>query len=89
MKQKKEKKAKKEKITYVDDGSRIADMSFLDPAPRRDPMADIDKKPRPRWRQIIDTYFDSMKMMLLPTLVIVGLIAVAFAVIWLIFWLSA
>ena len=82
MKQNNEKK-KKEKIVYVDDGSRIADMSML--RPQEQEKTDPDQKPLPRWRQILNTYFDSVRLMLLPMLAFLGVVTVAFVVLFIIF----
>lgn len=80
-------KKHKEKIVYVDDGSTIADMSALGTA-KKEPQSTMyssAKKPKARWHEILDTYFESMRMMLLPMLVVMGLIAVVFGVLWLVF----
>ena len=79
MNQKQEKKKKKEKIVYVDDGSRIADMSML--RPQEQERTDPTQKPRPRWRQILDTYFESVRLMLLPMLAFLGIVTIAFVII--------
>lgn len=94
-KEKKEKK-KKEKVVYIDDGSTVFDMSGL--RQTKKPFApDIHgygtpkkkrQKPPSRFRAILNTYFDSVKLMLLPMLVFIGIIAVAFFFLWLIFSLK-
>ena len=83
MNQNKEKKKKKEKIVYVDDGSRIADMSMLRPTVSE--QRRTDEKPRPRWRQILDTYFESVKLMFLPMLAFLGIVTVAFIILFIVF----
>ena len=94
-KEKKEKK-KKEKIVYIDDGSTVCDMSGLRQT-KKPFMPDVHgynnapkKRQRTpsRWKAIVRTYFDSMKMMLLPMLVFIGIIAIAFFFLWLIFYLK-
>ena len=87
MSKKIEKKQKKEKIIYVDDGSTIADMSALGNGKKESQsmMYSSARKPKARWREILDTYFESVRMMLLPMLVVMGLIAVVFGGLWLIF----
>ncbi len=90
MRKREEKKKKKEKIIYVDDGSTIVDMSALGGASEGEkPYRDDTQKPLPRWRQILRTYFESMRLMILPMLVFMGLIAVAFFILWLIFQFGA
>ncbi len=87
MRNQEEKKKKKEKIRYIDDGSTISDMSGLDPYGKQkeqSPYANYER-PLPRWRQIVNTYFDTVKMMLLPMLAFMLIIALAFFLIWLIF----
>ncbi len=84
---KKEKKQKKEKIIYIDDGSTVSDMSAFGSKKPKDsvPYTDKQDRPLPRWRQILHTYFDSMGMMFLPMLVFMGVIAVIFLILWLFF----
>ncbi len=75
-------KSKKEKVHYIDDGRTIADMSGVSAGKSRwgsgttSSVGDI-------WR----TYWSAVRMMLLPTLVAVGFLAVAFLIVALIFWL--
>ena len=97
MKNRKEKKEKKkEKIVYIDDGSTVCDMSGLRQT-KKPFMPDIHgyntppkkrRKPPSRWRSIVNTYLDSVKMMLLPMLVFIGIIAIAFFFLWMIFYLK-
>lgn len=66
---------KKEKITYVDDGRTIADMSGVKGGfrlPDRNPY-----RPRPSAKEVWKTYWSAVKMMITPMLVvIVGLIII-------------
>ena len=73
---------KREKITYVDDGSTIADMSGLADGrhEKRHPAT-----PRPKFGEVWHTYWAATKMMLLPTLVFAGGLILIYIVIWLIF----
>ena len=60
-------KKKKEKVVYVDDGSTIADMSHVS-GPRlgrRHPAA-----PHPKAKDVWNTYWNAVKMMFTPMLVI-------------------
>lgn len=66
---------KKEKITYIDDGRTIADMSGVTggfPHKTRP-----DWHPRPKARDVWNTYWAAVKLMVKPMLVVVvGLIAI-------------
>ena len=67
---------KKEKITYVDDGRTIADMSNVRGGyTLRSRSAG---RPRASLREQWDTFWSAMKMMLLPTLVAGGGLIVAY-----------
>ncbi|MBR6784581.1 MAG: hypothetical protein IKM32_07810 [Clostridia bacterium] len=76
------KKEKKQKITYIDDGRTIADMSNVSGGSRwykqgtSSSFGDI-------WR----TYWGATKMMIKPTLVAVGFIVAAFLIVSLLFWI--
>lgn len=75
-------KKKKEKITYVDDGRTLSDMSNVSGGmewTRRGTTS----SPAEIWR----TYWNAVKMMFLPTLAVVGFILTAFIIVALIFWL--
>ncbi len=75
-------KKKKEKITYIDDGRTIADMSNL---PSR---AQWTKRgTTSNFKEIWRTYWQATKMMLKPTLVAVGFLVVVYLIITIIFWL--
>ena len=73
---------KKEKITYVDDGRTIADMSGI-PDHRHETRHPAT--PRPKFKDVWNTYWAATKMMLLPTLIFGGGLALIFGVLWLIF----
>lgn len=91
---KKEKK-KREKVTYIDDGRTIADMSNLptrgfgrslsDARPKRE-LSETEKafnRSRPAWRDHLATYFAAVKMMILPMLAVIGIICIAFLILYL------
>lgn len=85
-KQGKPSKPKKEKIVWVDDGSTIADMSGVGRRPRRDPGRDAarsGKRPPSRMRACADTYFATMRMMVKPMLITIGIICAVFLLLWL------
>ncbi len=79
------KKKKKEKVRYVDDGRTIADMSAFGSQKKPNELnVPPERAGKPRWRLIVSDYFDAMKMMLLPMLAFIGLLAVAFLVVWIV-----
>ena len=91
---KKDKKKKKEKIVYIDDGSTISDMSGVGrgglrkDAQERPTRAGCDPRllrPRATLREQTATYFAAVKMMLLPMLVTIGIISIAFLILYLAF----
>ena len=91
---KKNQKKKKEKIVYIDDGSTISDMSGVGRGGRarsqqeRPTRAGRDPnllRPRASFKEQRDTYFAAVKMMILPMLVTIGIICVAFLILYLAF----
>lgn len=74
------KKAKKEKITYIDDGRSIADMSGVSGG-----MQWTRKGTTSSVRDILRTYFGAMRMMVKPMLVVIGFLLAAFLIVSLIF----
>lgn len=78
-----DKKKKKEKITYIDDGRTIADMSGVSggfSAPRRQPG-----RPRASLKEQWQTYWAATKMMIAPMLVAVAGILVIYVIMYIIF----
>ena len=85
MKDEKKVKKKKQKITYVDDGRTIADMSAL--SPRREKRTINNKTPhlrghRSTLKEQWQTYIDAVRMMFLPMLVVIGIICLAFLIMY-------
>ena len=82
MAEKKEKK-KKEKVVYVDDGRTIADMSNVKGGGASKLFSDTPSYStgKEKWT----TFFDAFRMMLLPTLVFVGGMAVVYGLVYLFF----
>jgi len=78
------KKKKKPKTIYYDDGRSLADMSSVTNRGRE--PAGVT---RSGWRERWQTYFQSVKMMLLPMLVVLGLVAVAFGLLYLLLALAS
>lgn len=68
-------KKKKEKITYIDDGRTLADMSALGGG-----IGSSGSRPRSGWKDIWNTYWSAVKMMFVPMLVVVGAIVVIYLV---------
>lgn len=96
---KKEKK-KRERTVWIDDGRTIADMSSLpsrglgkslsDAAPKRE-MSETEKqfyKAQPKWREYLATYFAAVKMMFLPMLAVIGVICLAFLILYILSFLA-
>ena len=90
----KDKKNDKEKIVYIDDGSTISDMSGVDGTrpsafgsrPESDKRTQIDNGGVSTGNKFVDswkTYFQAVKLMLVPMLVTVGIISAAFLIMWL------
>ena len=78
------KKKKKPKTIYIDDGSTIADMSVLSKGKRESHSSSASS-----WREKMRTYFESVKMMLLPMLVTLGLVTLAFGILYLLLVLAS
>lgn len=75
-------KKKKEKITYIDDGRTLADMSSV--TSRHDWLK---KGTASGFSDIWRTYWSAVRMMLKPTLVAIGFLLAVFGIIALIFLL--
>lgn len=77
----KNKKDKKSKPIYIDDGSTVADMSGV----RRGGTPKSTKnssRPRASFKEQFRTYTDAVKMMFLPMLAVLGIIALAFLIVY-------
>ena len=84
---KKSNKPKKEKPIYIDDGRTIADMSGLARG-RGKGGTEKNTTPRPaagnsKWREYRQTYFAAVRMMFIPMLITIGIISIAFFIMWL------
>ena len=72
-----DKKEKKPKIKYIDDGRTLADMSGL---------RGVDKLytgPKGGFREQARTYWNTVKLMFIPMMVTIGIICLAFFIMWL------
>ena len=74
------KKNKKEKVTYIDDGRTLADMSGIS-----GPRMGRRLGPSPRFKDVWKTYWTAVRMMILPMLATMGAITIVFAILALIF----
>ena len=70
---------KKNKTVYIDDGSTIAGMSGVGrpSAPRLG-----ERRPNASFCEQFQTYTDAVKMMFLPMLVVLGILALAFLIVY-------
>ena len=74
---------KKEKITYVDDGRTIADMSGVGgfTAPEKRPRY----YPRASLKEQLKTFFGAMRMMFVPMLVVTAGILLIYVILYVLF----
>jgi len=70
------KKKKKEKITYIDDGRTIADMSSVGGTKRGGGSRGSLKEQKA-------TFFKAMRMMFVPMLIVMGFITIAYLIAYL------
>ena len=75
-------KKKKEKIIYVDDGSSVADMSGVQAGPR---LKSSWRPPSER-KAIRQTYWNAVKKMFVPMLVVICAICVIYMILWAVFF---
>lgn len=78
-------KKKKKKVHYVDDGSTIADMSALRSSSKGGSKG---AKTPPTFKEAFSTYINAVKMMVLPMLATLGIIAAAFLFLYLLLFLA-
>ena len=84
-------KNKKEKIIYVDDGRTIADMSALNGKKKEKGAKETPKANylgRSTIKEQLETYFGAVKLMFLPMLAVLGVLAVAFVILYVILSLA-
>ena len=74
-------KMKKKKTIYIDDGRKIADMSYMGSNSGSFYQGS-------GFREKLRTYFDSVKLMLLPMLVTLGLVSLSFLILYLLISLA-
>lgn len=86
----KDKKKKKQKTVYIDDGRTIADMSsFGGRKADREVKFDRNGRRRAPIKEQFETYKAAVRTMVLPMLVTIGIICVAFGLLYLMFELAA
>ena len=75
--------SKKKKPKYIDDGRTIADMSGVNGMKKRsdDKLERLDR-PDSSFKAQWNTYWSTVKAMLLPMLVVIGIICVAFGLMY-------
>lgn len=72
---------KKEKITYIDDGRTLADMSGLSGSR----LSRRTVKTPGRGKAIWSTYWGAVRMMFLPMLAVIGALVVIYGIMYLLF----
>lgn len=82
-----QKKKKKEKIVYIDDGSTVADMSGVGRKPSRRPALPTHggtrrREPTTRSGRIWQTYKDAVRSMVGPMLITLGGLSLIFLFVW-------
>ena len=77
------KKKKKEKVVYYDDGRTVADMSNVQAGPR----LKGSWRPKSERKEIWTTYWNAVKKMFVPMLIVIVAICVIYMVLWLVFFL--
>ncbi len=79
------KKEKKDKVRYYDDGRTVSDMSGVRPSPLSggDPL-----RPRASAKEQWDTYWNAVKMMFGPMLVVLVGLGILYMILYLLFTLT-
>ncbi len=78
----KNKKHKKTKPVYIDDGSTIADMSGVGGS--RPALERNQSHPRASYKEMFQTYISAVRMMFFPMLAVLGIIALAYLIVYII-----
>ena len=96
-----DKKKKKNKITYYDDGRTIADMSGLygkkandngqndNSDQKKAPLGAFEFRPGHTPKDWLKTYWNTVKTMFLPMLATIGIISAAFLILYIILELAS
>ncbi len=79
MKKKNKEESKQEnKTVYIDDGSSFADMSAF----RRPETSKSNGREHASFKEIFETYINAVKLMFLPMLAVLGIIALAYLILY-------
>ncbi len=78
------KKEKKEKVKYYDDGRTVADMSGVHSGPRLSKNHN-PYRPRPKAKDVWTTYWNAVKMLFRPMMVVLVGLAVLYMILYFIF----
>lgn len=81
----KNKKLKKQKVIYYDDNSTICDMSSVSPKNNSQKNNRQVYKNSSTFKDKLNTYFASVKMMLLPMFVVLGVLLLLYLILMLLF----
>ena len=82
-KSEKKKKKEKDEIVYIDDGSTVADMTPRDEnGKKRQTRSNPSYAPHAPLRDQFRTFTDAQRAMLLPMCVTLGIIALAFLILY-------
>ena len=81
---KNDKNKKKEKVIYIDDGSSVADMSVLNSSSLNKRSSNSSERTSglKRFKECFRTYIEAVKMMIKPMFITIGIIALAFLIIY-------
>lgn len=74
---------KKKKVTYIDDGRTLADMSGVKGGLRLGKKSSV--RPRPDAKDVWETYWSAVKMMFGPMLVVIVCMAVVYMIAYFLF----
>ncbi len=72
---KKNKKVKKEKVVYYDDGSTIADMSAVNKYGKKEDKASPPKR-KSTFKEKWETYWEAVRLMIIPMFIVLGFLLV-------------
>ncbi len=89
MSKKDNKKKQKKKTVYIDDGRTIVDMSGVGRRYSANDPLGTPIAPKSSFKDKMRTYFTTVKAMFLPMLAFMGIITLAFGVLYLILWLAS
>ncbi len=74
----KQESEKENKTVYIDDGSSFADMSAF----RKPDATRSNGREHASFKEIFETYINAVKLMFLPMLAVLGIIALAYLILY-------